>query len=123
MNRIDFGNLNIGVGSAANYYFGKPLADLSDAEAAFLAGLPKNPTRLNPHRAARAAKRRQETVLRTDGEIGLAYRGASRAGARGAAASAAPQRLFRAPHFVDLVLRDLPHECAGEGAKRRSISI
>ena len=60
LNRIDFGNLNIGCAAAADYYFGKPLADLSDAEAAFLAGLPKNPTRLNPHTAFGRAKRRNE---------------------------------------------------------------
>src|SRR6185295_14818119 len=35
LNRIDFGNLNIGLASAADYYFGKPVSDLSDAEAAF----------------------------------------------------------------------------------------
>ena len=47
LNRLDFGNLNIGLAAAADYYFGKPVSDLSDAEAAFLAGLPKNPRRLN----------------------------------------------------------------------------
>ncbi len=41
LNRVDFGNLNIGLSAAADYYFGKPVSDLSDAEAAFLAGLPK----------------------------------------------------------------------------------
>ena len=60
-NRVDFGHLNIGITAAANYYFGKPLADLSDAEAAFLAGLPKNPTRLNPHRSLAAAQQPAST--------------------------------------------------------------
>ena len=107
-NRIDFGNLNIGIASAANYYFGKPLADLSDAEAAFLAGLPKNPTRLDPHRATRAAKRRQEVVLGRMEKAGwLTADQAARARTE-ALHLQAPQRLFRAPHFVDLVLRDLP---------------
>jgi penicillin-binding protein 1C len=107
-NRLDFGNLNIGIGPAANYYFGKPLADLTDAEAAFLAGLPKNLTRLNPHRATRAAKRRQEIVLRRMAAAGwLTVDQAGRARAEGLHLQA-PQRLFRAPHFVDLVLRDLP---------------
>ena len=49
LNRLDFGNLNIGLASAADYYFGKPVSDLSDAEAAFLAGIPRNPRKLNPH--------------------------------------------------------------------------
>ncbi|MEP6957069.1 MAG: biosynthetic peptidoglycan transglycosylase, partial [Chthoniobacterales bacterium] len=42
LNRVDFGNLNIGLAAAADYYFGKPVTDLSEAEAAFLAGLPRN---------------------------------------------------------------------------------
>lgn len=108
LNRIDFGNLNIGIASAANYYFGKPLADLSDAEAAFLAGLPKNPTRLNPHKATRAAKRRQETVLARMEKAGwLTIDESARARAEMLHLQA-PQRLFRAPHFVDFILRDLP---------------
>ena len=107
-NRLDFGNLNIGIASAANYYFGKPLADLSDAEAAFLAGLPKNPTRLNPHRSTRAAKHRQEIVLSRMEKAGwLTAEQRTRARSESLHLQA-PQRLFRAPHFVDLVLRDLP---------------
>src|SRR3954447_22880647 len=63
LNRLDFGNLNIGLVAAADYYFGKPVSDLSDAEAAFLAGLPRNPRKLNPHAAGDAARHRQVTVL------------------------------------------------------------
>src|SRR4051812_29133386 len=63
VNRLDFGNLNIGLAAAADYYFGKPVSDLSDAEAAFLAGLPRNPRKLNPHVAPEAARRRQVIVL------------------------------------------------------------
>ncbi len=103
-NRLDFGNLNIGIASAANYYFGKPLADLSDAEAAFLAGLPKNPRKLNPHIAPGAAQRRQQTVLRRMQAAGwLADERAFFEPLR-----LLPQRrVFRAPHFVDLVLREV----------------
>ena len=108
MNRLDFGNLNVGVASAADYYFGKPLADLSDAEAAFLAGLPKNPTRLNPHTGFARAQRREGTVLRRMRDAGW-LTGDQFARASQEALHLEPrQRHFRAPHFVDLVLRDLP---------------
>ena len=110
VNRLDFGNLNIGIASAGNYYFGKPLADLSDAEAAFLAGLPKNPRRLNPHVARVAAQRRQQTVLRRMQTAGwLTADQFARASAE-PLRLLAPRRIFRAPHFVDLVLRDLPKD-------------
>jgi len=110
VNRIDFGNLNVGIAASADYYFGKPLADLSNAEAAFLAGLPKNPTRLNPHGSFSGAKRRQGTVLRrmlnnrwlTEDAHTLAVKEELRLQPR--------QRKFRAPHFVDLALRELPAE-------------
>jgi penicillin-binding protein 1C len=106
LNRLDFGNLNVGVAAAANYYFAKPLADLSDAEAAFIAGLPKNPTRLNPHKSFPAARRRQETVLRRMHEAGsLTAEQSARAIAEPLHLQP-PRRLFHAPHFVDLALRD-----------------
>src|SRR5207302_1396873 len=107
LNRLDFGNLNIGLAAAADYYFGKPVADLSDAEAAFLAGLPKNPRKLNPHVAAEAARHRQLTVL----ERVRANRSLDAARYDCAIAQSLPLRLphrrFRAPHFVGLVLLQL----------------
>jgi penicillin-binding protein 1C len=108
LNRLDFGNLNVGLAMAADYYFDKPVADLSDAEAAFLAGLPKNPRRLNPHTARDAARKRQETVLRRMGDDGwLTVDQRERASAEPLRLQP-PRRLFRAPHFVDLVLQQLP---------------
>ncbi len=108
LNRLDFGNLNIGLASAADYYFGKPVSDLSDAEAAFLAGLPKNPRRLNPHVALEAARHRQLTVLgrmRDNRQLDLARFDAAVAESL---ILRPPQRRFRAPHFVEMVLQQLP---------------
>jgi penicillin-binding protein 1C len=105
LNRVDFGNLNIGLASAADYYFDKPAADLSDAEAAFLAGLPKNPHKLNPHVALEAARRRQETVLRrmrANGWLDVARFDRAQSEAL---AIRPPARRFRAPHFVEMVLQ------------------
>src|SRR6478672_5469420 len=108
LNRLDFGNLNIGLAAAADYYFGKPVSDLSDAEAAFLAGLPKNPRKLNPHIAAESARRRQLTVLermRANSSLdAVRYEHA----VAETLALRAPQRRFRAPHFVEMVLQQLP---------------
>ncbi len=114
LNRLDFGNLNFGVAEAANSYFGKPLADLSNAEAALLAGLPWNPTRLNPHANSAAAKRRQETVLRRMQEAGwLARDDYERAVAEPLRYEKA-RRIFNAPHFVDLVLQHTKGQLAAE---------
>ena len=106
LNRADFGNLNVGIVAAADYYFGKPLTDLSEAETALLAGLPKNPRRLNPHTAPAAARHRQQTVLRRMSENGVLTLGQYERAAHEELRLRAPRRLFRAPHFVDLVMRD-----------------
>ena len=63
LNRLDYGNLRIGIAEAARFYFQKPLADLSLAECALLAGLPQSPSRLNPVRHPRRATVRRNTVL------------------------------------------------------------
>jgi penicillin-binding protein 1C len=108
LNRLDFGNLNIGLAAAADYYFGKPVSDLSDAEAAFLAGLPKNPRKLNPHISPEAARRRQAIVLqRMRANYQLDPARFDHAVAEPLALRP-PQRRFRAPHFVEMVLRQLP---------------
>ncbi len=63
LNHLDYGNLRIGTAEAARFYFQKPLADLSLAECALLAGLPQSPSRLNPIRHPERALVRRKTVL------------------------------------------------------------
>jgi penicillin-binding protein 1C len=114
LNRLDFGNLNIGLAAAADYYFGKPVSDLSDAEAAFLAGLPKNPRKLNPHVAAEAARQRKETVLRRMRDNGQLDVPRYERALHESLTIRPPQRRFRAPHFVEMVLQQLPETPQGE---------
>jgi penicillin-binding protein 1C len=104
LNRVDFGNLSAGVGAASEYYFGKPLKDLSEAEAAFLAGLPKNPSRLNPYRSLKAAQTRQRTVLRRMRENGWISEAHFDRSSVEQPRILEKHRHFRAPHFVDLIL-------------------
>ena len=48
MNQIFLGNRSYGFAAASESYFGKPLKDITIAEAAMLAGLPKAPSTYNP---------------------------------------------------------------------------
>ncbi len=64
LNRLDYGNLRIGTAEAARFYFQKPLADLSLAESALLAGLPQAPSWQNPLRHPQRALARRNVVLR-----------------------------------------------------------
>ena len=63
MNQIFLGQRAYGFASAAQIYFGKELRDVSIAEAAMLAGLPKAPSAYNPVVNFRRAKIRQEYIL------------------------------------------------------------
>lgn len=64
LNKIFLGQRAYGVGAAAQVYFGKDVADLSWAQAALLAGLPKAPSRDNPVTSPARAKERRDYVLR-----------------------------------------------------------
>ncbi|MFQ5949310.1 MAG: transglycosylase domain-containing protein, partial [Nitrospiria bacterium] len=64
LNQIYFGHGSYGVQVAAKTYFGKDVAEINLAEAAFLAGLPKAPNDYSPYRHPKKAKFRQRVVLR-----------------------------------------------------------
>jgi len=63
MNQIYLGHRAYGFAAAARTYFGKPLSDITPAEAAVLAGIPKAPSRANPITNLERARTRQHYVL------------------------------------------------------------
>ena len=69
-----FGNGVYGVGTAANYYFDKPVSKLTLAESALLAGVVQNPTRYNIASSEGAVRRdvvdRRNVVLRRMADLG-----------------------------------------------------
>jgi len=71
INQIYLGQRAYGFASAAQTYYGRPLAELSIAQQAMLAGLPKAPSRFNPIANPSRAKLRQQYVLRRMRELGM----------------------------------------------------
>lgn len=82
LNTIYLGNGCYGVQTAAQYYFGKNVSDLSTAECAALIGITNNPSRYSPMRTTsqnahvlrdetyvQNNKNRQETILRKMSQI------------------------------------------------------
>jgi penicillin-binding protein 1A len=63
MNEIYLGGRSYGVGAAALNYFGKSLSDLTLAECALLAALPKAPSSVNPYENPDAATQRRNWVI------------------------------------------------------------
>jgi penicillin-binding protein 1A len=70
MNQIYLGQRAYGFSSAAQIYFGKNLKDISIAEAAMLAGLPKAPSAYNPVVNPKRARARQQYILVRMHELG-----------------------------------------------------
>ena len=71
VNQIYLGQRAYGFAAAAQIYFGKPLDQISLAEMAMLAGLPKAPSSFNPVVNPKRAKLRQQYVLRRMRELGF----------------------------------------------------
>ena len=63
LNQIFLGAGAYGVEAAAREYFGKNAQDLTLAQSALIAALPKAPSRLNPYRNPQGARHRQSYVL------------------------------------------------------------
>ncbi len=71
LNEIFLGRRSYGVAAAALNYFDKSLEELTVAEAAYLAGLPKAPSHYDPVREPQEAKARRNYVLRRMTEDGV----------------------------------------------------
>ena len=63
LNQVYFGSGAYGVASAASIFFGKSVQDLSLAECALIAGMPKSPSRYSPLINKELALRRRHIVL------------------------------------------------------------
>ena len=70
MNQIYLGQRAYGFSSAAQIYFGKNLKDITVAEAAMLAGLPKAPSAYNPVANPKRAAVRQQYILQRMYQLG-----------------------------------------------------
>ncbi|CAG2148851.1 penicillin-binding protein 1A [Cupriavidus plantarum] len=125
MNQVYLGEHAYGFGSAAQVYFGKPLADLSLAETAMLAGLPKAPSTMNPAVNLPRATRRQEYVLGRMLSLGMItqdqYRDA-RAEKISVVAEGNGRYAGHAEYVAELA-RQLAHDRFGDEAYTRGINV
>ncbi|QPG05417.1 penicillin-binding protein 1A [Salinimonas marina] len=63
LNKVELGHRSFGVGAAAQVYYGKTLDELTLAQTATLAGLPKAPSALNPVSGPKRSVERRRVVL------------------------------------------------------------
>jgi penicillin-binding protein 1C len=105
LNRVSFGNRVHGIGAAAQVYFGKSARDLTPAEAAYLVGLPRAPSRYNPFRHPERAEERQRRVLRAMQDAGFLTPSERKRLAAVPLDVQDPDPVVRAPHLTRWVLR------------------
>jgi penicillin-binding protein 1C len=122
LRRLDYGNQCEGLVEASRQYFGKRPSELSLAEAAFLAGIPQAPSRLNPRRRPERARVRREWILGRCRNLGFAEPDAVARALTEPVHLAPPSRSFLAPHFVDFARARMP---AGSrpGAVRTTLDL
>jgi 1A family penicillin-binding protein len=104
LNQIDFGHGWSGIEIASLHYFGKPAADLTLAEAATLAAVPKGPAVFDPLRNPDRVRSRRNVVLRLMAEQRYIPAAAARA-AQSTPLALAPNRGMSASaqNFVNVV--------------------
>jgi penicillin-binding protein 1A len=103
LNQTYFGTRAFGIEAAAQTYFGKSVRQLSVAEAALLASLPKAPSQYSPFKNPQKAKERRRSVL----ESMLKHKFITRDQYSKAAEEPLPAvpfyRKYEAPYFVELL--------------------
>ncbi|MCX7599441.1 MAG: PBP1A family penicillin-binding protein [Armatimonadetes bacterium] len=112
LNEVCYGHGAYGVKAAAKLYFGKEPKDLSLAECALLAGLPRWPAGYSPFNYPERALARRNMVLDAMAEVGyISRKQADEAAKQPLGVIGQPREQgyasFRAPHFTHMVVRML----------------
>ncbi|HEY5105339.1 MAG TPA: penicillin-binding protein 1A [Caulobacteraceae bacterium] len=108
LNEIWLGYRSYGVGAAAYNYFGKSISDLTLAQCAYLAALPKGPDNYQPIRQKAAAIRRRNMILKEMADLDWFRAEARQAMGDDLKVEAAPERAkYRdADYFVEEARRE-----------------
>jgi penicillin-binding protein 1B len=116
----------IGVGEASHYYFGKPVSEISVAEAAMLAGIIKSPNNYSPFVRRDLAMQRRNTVL----QLMLDNKKIDRDTYEKAMTTPLPKKPFREksglasiPFYVDRVLQEMSRDYGVKDVKGRGLQI
>jgi len=122
LNQAYFGTQAYGIVAAAQTYFGKPVSELSIADAALLAALPKAPSRYSPFRNPVKALRRRNLVLQKMLEYGFIDDVQYNMAATAPLPRKPFRRKYRAPYFVEY-LRQMIEDKIGDRLYSEGFSI
>jgi penicillin-binding protein 1A len=123
LNQIYLGQRAYGFAAASQVYFGKPLAQLSIAETAMLAGLPQNPGYANPAVNFERAKARQLIVLQRMRVTGVITEAQYEAAKTERLVLRNTLRAGVHAEYVAEMARQLVHERFGDSAYTRGLRV
>jgi penicillin-binding protein 1C len=104
LSRVPMGNRITGCEAAAHAYLGKPASQLSPAEAALLAAIPRSPSLANPWKAPETLRRRRDRILARMAVLGFLEDASYRAALEEPLVLARDPFRTHAPHFLARVL-------------------
>lgn len=114
LNQIPYGSNSYGIAAAAKTFFAKDVENLTLAEAATIAALPKAPSYFNPYGSHRDALiERRDWILDRMIEAGFITKEEAKVAKQSSIYFAPPQQSIKAPHFV-MYVRDYLNEKYGE---------
>ncbi|MBC7805581.1 MAG: PBP1A family penicillin-binding protein [Akkermansiaceae bacterium] len=118
LNEVCYGVNTYGAKAAAKVYFGRELKNLSLSQAALLAGLPQQPTRLEPFKHKDAAIKRRNLVLGKMAELGYITpekcKVAQSNGVFLISKKPSIRSVIKAPYFTTYVIQQLKKEYGQE---------
>lgn len=105
LNQIPYGSNAYGIEAASQTFFGKPAKDLTLAEAALLAGLPKAPSYYSPHYGSHFPEliARRNGILERMKNLGMIDQNQYQQAINETPKIIPPQENIPAPHFVIMV--------------------
>lgn len=125
LNQVNFGRGAYGIQAAAINYFGKKVQDLTIAEAAMIAGIPKGPSIYAPHLNMNRSIKRRNHVLRRMHELNYItdeeYQTALNEKVN--LAASVPSRLRYAGFFMDYVHKYIEEELKIKDAQNIGIKV
>lgn len=123
MNQIYLGQRAYGFAAASEIYFGKPLRDVTVAEAAMLAGLPKAPSAYNPIVNPKRATTRQQYIIERMRDNGFINADQAREAAAQPLRYRAPSEVPVHAEFAAEAARQLVFNQYGNDAYTRGLNV
>jgi len=124
LNQIYYGHGTYGVEAAARTYFGKSVKELTIAECAMIASLPKAPNNYSPYRNPKKARKRRNHVIRRMADVSFITTEQAKASLQEDFHLGEVQEMLnKAPYFVEHIRRILEEKFGSSKLYRAGLKV